>query len=139
MIRGCNSPSPSNGNGGGSSGGGGAASGEDLYNIVLSETDRQNIYKNSSISFIFDPEGNIVRHINFTALNSAGKVAAKVEILNNTSTLVSTPPPNEVFRNQNIWVGNAGWATERNIIDATVVFTVEKSWITENNIDESCI
>ncbi|HIH87157.1 MAG TPA: PGF-pre-PGF domain-containing protein [Methanosarcinales archaeon] len=110
-----------------------------MYNIVLSETDRQNIYKNSSISFIFDPEGNIVRHINFTALNSAGKVAAKVEILNNTSTLVSTPPPNEVFRNQNIWVGNAGWATERNIIDATVVFTVEKSWITENNIDESSI
>jgi len=128
------------GNGGGSSGGGGGGTSGELYeNIACSETDRQNIYKNSSISFIYDLESNIVRHINFKALNSAGKVAAKVEILNNTSTLVSTPPPHEVFKNLNIWVGNAGWATARNIANATVVFTVEKSWITENNIDESSI
>ena len=129
-----------NGNGGGgSSGGGGGSSGEDFYNIVLSETDRQSVFKNSRISYRFDLEGNIVRHINFTALNSASRVAAKVEILNNNTTLVSTPPPHEVFKNLNIWVGNAGWATARNIADATVVFTVEKSWITENNIDESSI
>jgi len=126
------------GNGGGGSGGGGS-SGEDYYNIVLSETDRQSVYKNSHISYRFDLEGNIVRHINFTALNSAGTVAAKVEILNNTSTLVSTPPPNEIYKNLNLWVGNAGWATKRNIADVTVVFTVDKSWITENNIDKSSI
>jgi len=132
-------PNVDNDDSSGSSSSGGGASGEDFYNIVISETDRQSVYKNSSISYIFDLDGNIVRHINFTALNSAGKVAAKVEILNNTSTLVSTPPPNEVFRNLNIWVGNAGWATERNIDDATVVFTVEKSWITGNSIDESSI
>ena len=52
---------------------------------------------------------------------------------------MSTLPPHEVFRNLNIWVGNAGWATKRNIDDATVVFTVENSWIAENNIDESSI
>ncbi len=120
-------------------GGGGGASGEDFYNIVLSETDRQSVFKNSDVSFIFDLEDNIVRHINFTALNNAGTIAAKVEILNNTSTLVSTLPPHEVFRNLNIWVENAGWGTNRNIADATVVFTVEKSWITKNNIDESSI
>jgi len=120
-------------------GGGGGSSGEDFFNIVLSETDRQSVFKNSDISFIFDLEGNIVKHINFTALNSAGTIAAKVEILNNTSTLVSTPPTHEVFKNLNIWVGNAGWATKRNIADATVVFTVEKSWITKNNVDGSSI
>ena len=49
------------------------------------------------------------------------------------------PQPNEVFRNLNIWVGNAGWATERNIVDATVVFTLGKSWITGNSIDKSSI
>ena len=135
-----------NGNGGGggsssssSSGGGGGSSGEDFYNIFLSETDRQSIFKNSDVSFIFDLEDNIVRHINFTALKSAGTVAAKVEILNNASTLVSTPPPNKVYKNLNIWVGNAGWATKRNIADVTVVFTVDKSWINENNIDKSSI
>jgi len=131
----------SRGSSGGSSSGssGGGSSGEDYYNIVLSETDRQTIFKNSDVSFIFDLEGNIVRHINFTALKSSGTVAAKVEILNNTSTIVSTPPPNKVYENLNIWVGNAGWATNRNIADATVVFTVDKSWITKNNIDEASI
>jgi len=128
---------PSSNGGGGSSGGGGGSSGENYYNILLSETDRQSIFKNSDVSFIFDLEGNIVRHINFTALKSAGTVAAKVEILNDTSTLVSTPPPNKVYKNLNMWVGNAGWATKRNIADTTVVFTVDKSWITENNIDET--
>jgi PGF-pre-PGF domain-containing protein len=129
---------PKNGNSGGSSGGSGT-SGEDYYNILLSETDRQSVFKNSSVSFIFDQEHNIVRHINFTALKSSGKVAAKVEILNNTSTLVSALPPNKVYKNLNIWVGNAGWATERNIDNAIVVFIVEKSWITANNIDEPSI
>ena len=136
-----------NGNGGGggssssssSSGGGSGSSGEDFYNIVISETDRQSIFKNTSVSFIFDLEGNIVKHINFTALNSAGTVAVKVEILNNTSTLVSTPPPYEVYKNLNVWVGNYGWATEKNMADTTVSFTVEKSWITVNNIDETTI
>jgi len=127
------------GSGGGSSGGGGGSSGEDFYNIVLSETDRQSVFKNSSVSFIFDLEGNIVKHINFTALNSAGTVAAKVEILNHTSSLVSAPPPDEVFKNLNIWVGNYGWATEKNVFGTTVSFIVEKSWVTDNDIDETTI
>jgi len=130
-----------NGGGGGSSGSssGGGASGEDFYNIVLSETDRQSIYKNSSVSFSFEQDDNIVRHINFTALNSAGTVATKIEILNNTSTLVSISPPNEVYKNLNIWMGNYGWATEKNMADTTVSFTVEKSWVTDNDIDDTTI
>ena len=127
---------PSNGGGGG---GGGGASGEDFYNIVISETDRQSVFNGSDISFRFDLEGNIVRYINFTALNGAGTVAAKVEILNHTSTLVSVPPPDEVFNNLNIWVGNYGWATEKNMAGTTVSFMVEKSWVTDNDIDETTI
>ena len=129
---------PSNGGSSGSSSGGGS-SGEDFYNIVLSETDRQSVFKNSSVSYRFELEGNIVKHINFTALNSAGTVAAKIEILNNTSTLVSTPPPHEVFKNLNIWVGNFGWATEKNMAGTTVSFMVERSWVIDNDISESSI
>jgi len=121
------------------SGGGGGASGELYENIVCSETDRQSVYKNSDISYSFELECNIVQYVNFTGLTSAGKIITKVEILNDTSTLVDNPPSDIVYKNLNIWVGNAGWATNRNIADATVVFTVEKSWITENNIDESSI
>jgi len=80
-----------------------------------------------------------VQFVKFTSLKSAGQVATKVEILKDTSALVDNPPSDIVYENLNIWVGNAGWATERNIADATVVFTVDKSWITENNIDETSI
>jgi S-layer protein (TIGR01567 family) len=127
-------------NGGSSSGGsGGGASGELYENIACSETDRQHVYTNSDISYSFELECNIVQFVKFTSLKSAGQVATKVEILKDTSTLVDNPPSDIVYKNLNIWVGNAGWATERNIDDATVVFTVDKSWITENNIDESSI
>jgi len=88
----------------GSGGGGGGTSGEDFYNIILSET-----------------------------------VAAKIEMLQHTSTLVSNPPPNEVYQNLNIWVGIYGWATETNMADTTVSFMVDRSWVTNNDISESSI
>ena len=122
-----------------SSSSGGGASGELFENIVCSETDRQYVYSNSDITYSYELECNIVQFVKFTSMKSAGQVATKVEILEDTSTLVDNPPSDIVYKNLNIWVGNAGWATERNIDDATVVFTVEKSWITENNIDESSI
>jgi len=129
---------PPSGNGG-NGGGGGGASGELYENIACSETDRQYVNQNSDISYSFELECNIVQFVKFTSLKSAGQVATKVEILKDTSTLVNNPPSDIVYKNLNLWVGNAGWATKRNIADATVVFTVDKSWITKNNIDESSI
>ncbi|MBC2706750.1 MAG: PGF-pre-PGF domain-containing protein, partial [ANME-2 cluster archaeon] len=128
---------PSNGGSGGS--GGGGASGELYGNIASSETNRQYVNQNSDISYSFELECNIVQFVKFTSLKSAGKIATKVEILKDTSALVDNPPLDIVYKNLNIWVGNAGWGTKRNIADATVVFTVDKSWITENNIDETSI
>ncbi|MBC2763107.1 MAG: PGF-pre-PGF domain-containing protein, partial [ANME-2 cluster archaeon] len=45
----------------------------------------------------------------------------------------------EVFKNLNIWVGNYGWATEKNVFGTTVSFIIEKSWVTDNDIDETTI
>ncbi|MBW2632355.1 MAG: PGF-pre-PGF domain-containing protein, partial [Deltaproteobacteria bacterium] len=131
-------PTPSRSSGGGG-GGGGGTSGELYENIVSSETDRQYVNQNSDISYSFELENNIVQFVKFTSLKSAGQVATKVEMLKDTSALVDNPPSDIVYKNLNIWVGNAGWATGRNIADVTVVFTVDKSWITKNNIDESSI
>ncbi len=133
-------PKDSSGGGSGGSGGsGGGASGELYDNIACSETDRQYVNQNSDIIYSFELECNIVQFVKFTSLKSAGQVATKVEILKDTSALVDNPPSDIVYKNLNIWVGNAGWGTKRNIADATVVFTVDESWITENNIDESSI
>jgi len=133
-------PTPTRSSSGGSGGGGGGGTSGELYeNIAYSETDRQHVYIDSDISYSFELEYNIVQFVKFTSLKSAGEVATKIEMLKDTSALVDNPPSDIVYKNLNIWVGNAGWATEKNIADATVVFTVDKSWITGNNIDESSI
>jgi PGF-pre-PGF domain-containing protein len=122
-----------------SSSGGGVSSGENITNILLSETDREYVTKDMDVSYSFNLEGNIIRYINFTGLTSAGRIAVKVEILKNTSSLVDSTPPDVVYKDVNVWAGNAGWANTQNIANSTVSFMVEKSWIADKNIDESTI
>jgi len=97
------------------------------------------VIKDSNVSYIFHLDGNVVRYINFTGLTNSGTITSKVEILDHTSTLVDSTPPNIVYKNLNIWVGNLGWANPENIASPTINFFVEKSWVTENNIDNSTI
>ena len=125
--------------GGGSSSGGTGASGEARENILITETEREYVYNGVEVCYSYDLEGNIVQYINFKGLINAGRIAAKVEILNNTSTLVDTTPTNKVYKNLNIFVGNSRWATSSNIANPTISFTVEKSWITDEKIDKSSI
>jgi len=120
-------------------GGGSGSSEEHFYRIVCEKTSMQNVSNDSIVSYNFVLDCNIVKYINFTSHVSAGEVVSKVEILKNTSALVNVTPPNIVFKNLNIWVGNNGWATEKNMSDATVTFVVEKSWVHKNNIDVSTI
>jgi len=123
----------------GGGGGGGGTSGEDFYNIAETETQRVSVFKGDNVSYSFENTQNPILNIKFAAKVSAGKVASKIEVLRNTSTMVDTPPPGKVYQNINIWVGNYGWATEKNIKDLTISFTVPIDWITSNNIDKSSI
>lgn len=133
--------SDESGSGGGSSGGsrGGGTSGEAFENILISEIQRKYVAKDLNVSYNFHLNGNVVRYINFTGLANSGTIASKVEILNHTSTLVDSTPPDIVYKNFNIWVGNLGWANPENIASPTINFFVKKSWITLNDIDESTI
>ena len=121
-------------NGGGGGGGGGGASGEAFENIVCTETDRQFVGKDLNVKYNFRLEGNYVQHIEFTGLTSAGKVAAKVEILNHTSTTVDKDAPNIVFKNLNVWIGNMGYFSKNNVKDPTITFIVDRSWVSDNDI-----
>ncbi len=128
----------SNGGGGGG-GGGGGTSGEEFKNILISETEREYVNKDSKVSYSFDMEGNIIRYINFTGKTSSGRIAAKIDTLKDTSTLVDHAPQGKVFKNMGIYVGNLGWASPNNIANPTIRFIVHKSWVNENNIDKSTI
>jgi PGF-pre-PGF domain-containing protein len=123
----------------GGGGGGGGTSGEDFGNILVSETEREYVNKDSKVSYSFDTEGNIIRYINFTGKTSSGRISAKIDILKDTSTLVDQAPPGKVFKNMGIYVGNLGWSNPNNIADPTISFYVDKSWVTEYNIDISTI
>jgi PGF-pre-PGF domain-containing protein len=144
IIAGQNIPEDTNRNGGSNSGGGSSsggtgASGEPRENILITETEREYVYNGVEVCYSYDLEGNIVQYINFKGLINAGRIGAKVEILNNTSALVDTTPPNKVYKNLNIFIGNSGWATSSNIANPTISFTVEKSWIIDEKIDKSSI
>jgi len=119
---------------GSSGGGGGGTSGEAFANIVCTETDRQFVGKDLNVKYNFKLKGNYVQHIQFTGLTGAGKVAAKVEILNHTSTIVKKDAPNIVFKNLNVWIGNMGYFSNNNIKDPTITFIVDRSWVRDNDI-----
>jgi PGF-pre-PGF domain-containing protein len=123
---------------GGSRSGGGSA-GENYKNILITETVREYINTEQKTCYQFNMENNIVKYINVTGLTNSGKITTKIEILKNTSSLVDNALSDMIYMNLNIWMGNLGWATSKNIADATIEFKVEKSWVTQNNIDETSI
>jgi PGF-pre-PGF domain-containing protein len=131
----------SSGSGGSSSGGGGGGvfSGEDHKNILIIETVKEYISKGQKTCYKFNKEDNIINCINVTGLTNSGQITTKTEILKNSSSLVDNAPSDMVYENLNIWMGNSGWATSKNIADVIISFKVEKSWITSNNIDLTTI
>jgi len=123
----------------GGSGGGGGTSGEAFENIKVKDVIREYIVIDSVVKYKFKEEVNAIDFVTFDAKTNAGYISATVEVLNHTSALVSSAPSGEVYQNMNIWVGKAGYATETNIANPVIGFKVAKSWIIENNIDESTI
>ncbi len=128
---------PSGGGGGG--GGGGGPSGENYNNIELIEKYEEVIYKDKPTSYRFKNASNPVMFVNITGNVNAGLIETTVEVLKGTSTLVKEAPPGTVYKNVNIWVGTSGFATSKNIKEATVVFRVENSWIDANVLARSDI
>jgi hypothetical protein len=45
----------------------------------------------------------------------------------------------EVYKSFNVWVGNSGYATSKNIENPVICFRVVKSWIQDKKIDQSSI
>ena len=80
-------------------------SGEQSENIAITEIKWKQSSKDSEYSYGFDSPGNIVRNINIKSLDNSGQVAAKIEILKDTSTQVDTAPPDNLYMNLNIMLG----------------------------------
>jgi len=115
------------------------SSGEANDNIALKEFMRKYIGMDTKVIYQFEDDANSVESITFDAKTNAGYVVAIIEVLKDTSALVSSAPSGEVYQHMNILVGNSEYATERNIANPVIGFKVARSWIAANNIDESTI
>ncbi|WP_210409200.1 PGF-pre-PGF domain-containing protein [Methanococcoides methylutens] len=122
-----------------SSGGGSGNTGEAFGNIALKEVKTIFNNKDSKIIYHFEEEDDKIEYIGFYSLKNSGRISATIEVLNGKSTLVTENPPGIAYQHMNIWVGKAGFATETNIVDPVIGFRVSKSWIVENDINETTI
>ncbi|MFP4655276.1 MAG: PGF-pre-PGF domain-containing protein [Methanohalobium sp.] len=124
----------SSGSGGGA---GGGDTGEKYENIKEELVQQENVVYGEQISYEFNTRVNKIGRIQFEAKKTAGKIETRIEVLNDKSELVDKKPAGKTYQNMNIWVGKAGF--NNNIKNASIDFDVEKSWIEENDINESTI
>jgi len=143
VIRVWSKSNGSNSDGGrsGSSGksGGTGGSPEPAKNVKVKELSQVFITNGNPVKFEFSKNATSVMYITFDSKKTVGKTTAIVEMLKNKSTLTPEAPAGGVYNYLNIWVGNSGYATEKNLENAFICFKVEKSWIQEKDINQSSI
>ena len=125
--------------GGGGGGGGGGASGENYSNIELTEKYDMQISKDALTSYRFTHKKNPIMFVNITGNTNYGIITVSEEVLKGTSTLVKTSPEGLVYKNVNIWVGTSGFATPKNIKEASIKFRVDNNWMSANSVTSSDI
>ncbi|MCX9084880.1 MAG: PGF-pre-PGF domain-containing protein [Candidatus Methanoperedens sp.] len=125
------------GGGSGGGGGGGGNSGENVSNIEVIEKYDLPISRDALTSYRFAHETNPIMFVNITGNTSLGIITTSVEVLKDSSTLMSTRPEGIVYKNANIWVGTSGYATPKNIKEARITFRVLNSWIEANGLSGS--
>ncbi|MDQ1276089.1 MAG: hypothetical protein QG610_1664, partial [Euryarchaeota archaeon] len=121
------------------SSGGGGGSPEPAKNIEVKELCQVFITNGKEAKFDFTKNATCVVYASFDAKRTLGKTTTVAEMLKEKSALVSELPSGEVYKSFNIWVGNGGIATSKNIENSEVCFRVEKSWVQEKDIDQGSI
>ncbi len=124
-----------------SSGGSGGTGGspEDQKNVASKDTTKVFVPNEKQVTFNFTNNVTVVESISFTSKKTMGKLTAITEDLKNKSSLVKDLPEGEIYKSFNVWVGNAGYGDSDNILNATMDFKVNQTWIKENNIDPDSI
>jgi len=126
---------------GGSSGGvgGGGGSPEPAKNVEVKELSQVFITNGKAVKFEFKNNATCVVSVGFDAIKNVGKTTTIVEQLKSKSVLVPELPAGEVYKSFNVWVGNSGYATSKNIENPGLVFKVEKAWVQEKQIEQDSI
>ena len=121
------------------SGGSGGDSPEPARNVQVKELSQAFITSGKPVKFDFTKNATCVVYINFDSKRTFGKTTTITEQLKGKSALVSGLSEGEVYKFFNVWVGNGGIATSKNIENPVVCFKVEKAWINDKKINPDSI
>ncbi|WP_209681218.1 NosD domain-containing protein [Methanohalophilus levihalophilus] len=132
------SPASSSAKSGGSGGGGGGNTGESFENILAKDAQLSIVVADGVSLYEFKEEMCNISYVQFRGVSNTGQISTIIEVLKNTSALVDSPVPGNVYQNLNIWVGNAAFGDDK-IKDAVIGFRVSKEWLLENGIEASAI
>ncbi|MDD2439843.1 MAG: PGF-pre-PGF domain-containing protein [Methanosarcinaceae archaeon] len=121
------------------SGGRRGGSFEPANNIEIKELSQQFITNGKPVIFIFPQNVTCITSVKFDPKISAGKTTTIVEILKNKSEMVSDLPAGLVYKNINIWVGNAKTTNPETLENARVAFRVEKAWLSEIEMETTAL
>jgi PGF-pre-PGF domain-containing protein/uncharacterized repeat protein (TIGR01451 family) len=139
----------SSGSGGSSSGSSGSSSGssssgsiysmEPAKNVASKELATRNVISGSHIRYDFSQNSTCVMFIEYDALRTFQRTTTTIEELNNRSTFVPERPSGVIYKYMNIWVGDKLGGLPESIANGLIGFRVEKSWINDNNVNESLV
>ena len=113
--------------------------GEKYENILLKEIQSFFVSAGSYINYEFNNEDNAISYVRFDSLKDSGTTQATIEILKSRSSFADSDAPDKIYQQMNIWIGKTGFATEENIDNPIVGFSVNKTWLAENNLDKNDI
>lgn len=137
---GCSGDSCGGSSGGGSEGGGsGGVSPELQSNVEAKELSQAFVTSGNEARFEFPRNATCVMFVSFDAKKTFGKTTTIAELLKEKSSLIPGLPAGEIYRSFNVWVGNRGVATPKNIENPEIGFKVEKSWLQNKSIDPASI
>jgi PGF-pre-PGF domain-containing protein len=107
---------------------------EDIRNIGCDEYLKKDIVQYSEVIYDFQTDCNIIENIRFKGLRNYKMIPLKIEMLKSTSTLVNYSVPQIVYKNFNVIIGSGSFLSENNVENLSITFSVEKSWIEQNDI-----
>jgi len=116
-----------------------AVSGVPSSSVLVASVSRQQVLAGQQAEFRFSEPGCSVTGISFVSGTSAGTVTGKVETLKGLPDTVPAGPEAAVYQYMNIVVGSRFFGESGTFEGAVIDFKVPRSWIEENNLDESSI
>lgn len=102
---------------------------ENPANVAVKDVAREYLTQNSNALYEFSREGNDIQSVSFDSLQNSGQITSTVEVLNGRSNKVTSDPTGFVYKYINIWVGEEGFATDSNILNAKINFKVNNAWL----------